>query len=100
MNVVSLLQQRVPGHADVCQLRHLFAPQSGRSTAAARRQANIRGSQARAARAQKIGERLVAFSLIHVVATLCYTLLPFATLCYPLLPFAALCCPLLPYPPS
>src|SRR6266704_5326470 len=46
MNIVSLLQQGVPGHPDIGQFRNLFTPQSRSTTTAARGQTHICGVKA------------------------------------------------------
>lgn len=56
-----LLQARVVVHRHARQLRHLLAPQTGRTAPGARRQAHVRRAQAGAAPAQEVRE----FGSVH-----------------------------------
>jgi len=57
-DVSSLLEPRVPGVPDSGQERDLFAPQPRRAPAAAVGEADVLGLEARALRAQEVGQLL------------------------------------------
>src|SRR5262249_53704829 len=59
-DVAALLEPRVPGSADSGQMGDLLASKTGRTPAAAVREADILGLQARAALAQKVCELCAA----------------------------------------
>jgi hypothetical protein len=58
-HVAPLLQPGIPGDAEPAALRYLFAPQSRRAPALARRQAEARGRQAGAVGAQELADRML-----------------------------------------
>src|SRR6266700_5294372 len=73
LHIASLLQRDIPGGADIGELGNLFAPQSWCTATETGWQSHIFWRETRSSGAQKVSQRLTAFCLIHVFASLILT---------------------------